>query len=452
MKKLHKTSVLFSLIIIFGLVTATIPLLSPSFVTASPDAGDAWTTPLNITVVYGNAMPSWDDRAIAVDAQGNIHIAYMGESDNEVGNPEVYYLTNAGGSWIWANVSKMNRSVMQLGPVIAIDNTGVVHIAWTTMDANSIDVYYSNNAGGTWSTPVNVTGTGGAYNLELYPCMVFDTSNILHMVYVFLDNMTTSDPVYVDAWLEYVTYDGSTWSSPINLTYPFDAMYAKKSMDISPTGQIFLAYCAWNTSDTSYAEILLLNKTGTAWGTPVNLTKNMASSIQDQDPSLDIDGAGDIHLVWESQDAGDYGVNYMVYSGGSWSAPVFINATQDNVEYLSIKTDINNKAHVAFSQSYSGSGEIYYTNNTVGSFGTPVNITKTTADETNPHLILDQNGYGHIVFQNMTDVDQIYYVSSTEPLAQPAGDIMLIIIVVAVVVVVVGIGAAVFLMRRRPPK
>ena len=76
---------------------------------------------------------------------------------------QVYYATNAGGSWSSPVNLSTQSSYDQYEPQIALDAGGNAHVAWYGYDSsnNNYDVWYSTNAGGSWSTPANLSTQSG---------------------------------------------------------------------------------------------------------------------------------------------------------------------------------------------------------------------------------------------------------------------------------------------------
>ena len=85
---------------------------------------------------------------IALDSNGYSHVVWLGYN----GTDQVYYSTNAGGSWsVPVNIS--TNTFENDEPRIALDSDNHAHVVWYGYDGNrdDEDIYYSSNAGGTWS-------------------------------------------------------------------------------------------------------------------------------------------------------------------------------------------------------------------------------------------------------------------------------------------------------------
>jgi hypothetical protein len=439
----RKSAFLFlSGFLIFALLIPGMLVLSP--VTASPDAGDSWTTPVNLTVVDGTALGlAYSQRGLAVDSYGNIHAVYFQRGDAGSTVYEVYYATNAGGSWSWANISHTNLTgVDQYYPVIAVDSNNIVHIVWYgyTTASGDRDLFYCNNAGGTWSAPYNITQNQGTTE-DRHPTMVIDSQNTVHIAY------------RVEGYNKicYVSRNSAgVWSTPVNVTERFDGITEQFAIDVDSSNHVYIVLSAYNTSSAN-TEVYMVNNSAGSWGPVIDVSQN-PSPARDYYPCMDIDRNNNIHVAWEYYDLTNNGLAYKVYNGSAWSTQVFVNTTNYAVGHSSLITDYNGKAHISFTQYDGSDNEIYYVNNTQGSFPTAVNVTADSAVEANSFIALDNQGYAHILFENST-TNTAQYIKSTEAVAPPVpADLLPVIIIGAVVAVVVVIVVAFYFLRIRKPK
>jgi len=391
------------------------------------------------------------ERAIAFDSYGNVHIVYAQISDNEAGCWEVYYVTNTGGNWSWTNISRMNLTNYWLSqPVLAVDSNNVIHVAWSggyvMVDA---DIFYTNNSGGSWHTPVNITQTGSEY--EFTPTITTDSANNVHIAYLYAPAIMSST-----VSLNYINFTvTSGWGPKINITDPigpFNSITSKKSIGADSHNNIYVAFTAYNSTPAN-SELYLVNNSNGDWGTPVNISQNQATTpYVDYDPSMYIDNLDNIHLLWQIQNNSNYGIEYKVYSQAAWSTSQYVNATTEKLYYHSICADVNNKAHIVISQydATASKFDLYYANNTQDTFNTPHNITGTSAaEEKNPHIVVDNQGYAHIVYSRAASPNTLYYMRSTNPVAIIPNNLPLIIGISVGVIAVIAVTTAWFYTRAK---
>ena len=94
--------------------------------------------------------------------------------DSGITNEQIYYATNASGIWSAPALVSTQSDYSQSNSRMALDPSGHTYVAWEGYDSsqNEWDIYYSTNAGGTWSAPVNITN--GDFSSPLYPDIAVD--------------------------------------------------------------------------------------------------------------------------------------------------------------------------------------------------------------------------------------------------------------------------------------
>jgi hypothetical protein len=199
---------------------------------------------------------------VAVDSDNKAHVVYERDGD-------VYYATDAGGSWVTAPVSTDAADAYR--PTIAIDSSDHARVAYFSGAPPTLDIYHATNATGTWTTEqVGDTDMPATWNLHLG---------------LALDNADR-------AYIVYHRYDSSGPDHEIEIRYQEEARRQ------TPTG-------GWVTQ-------------------PV--TEDNADNMY---PSIAVDSTGAIHVAYQSTDAasGDFYPNlrHATYSGGAWS---FVEVTQ----------------------------------------------------------------------------------------------------------------------------
>ena len=85
---------------------------------------------------------------------------------------------------------------------LAIDSSDNLHV--TYYDATNDNLEYMTYDGSSWSTPVSLDSTD---DVGYESSLAIDSNDNLHVTY--LD--------YTNENLEYMTYDGSSWSTPVSL-------------------------------------------------------------------------------------------------------------------------------------------------------------------------------------------------------------------------------------------
>ncbi len=406
-------SFLIVLLVVFSFTAATLFLNSTMItkVQASPNAGDSWSDPVNVTVLNKIAGLARSDRAIAVDSNGNIHIVYQCQTDDGYNGIEIYHVTNASGTWTWSNVSRIpdSLSLEQYAPTLAIDSNDVVHIVWPgfVTHGGDMEIFYVNNSDGSWSQPLNISKS----NVRQYAASIaVDSEDNLHIAYT--DD--TGSVFYVNR-----TTDGA-WSTPLQVSPSIYSYldFLEVSITVGLQGKVYIAYSAY-VSGYRY-EIYVVNNTLGSWGAPVNVSRDMyTTDNSDMYPTMKVDIYGTLHIAWVSEGPPPSNIPTIKYancSAGVWSTPQTIVSPYSR--YPTLTTDLNGKVHVVCAQFSGSTGNLLYLNNTMGDFGTPVPITSIPS-ECYPHITLSGGGYAHIAYVNLTggpaDPQLILYRHSLEP-------------------------------------
>jgi hypothetical protein len=128
--------------------------------------------------LVGNAV----DPTIAVAQDNTVHIAYSSTT-----NTKIYYLNNAGGAF---GTPILVSDTTGMDPSIAVDNAGKVHICWTKECWSTLsNLYYATNKTGTFET-TKITSTSYC---EGYSAIALDKDNDVGIVFwVYHANDTAS--------------------------------------------------------------------------------------------------------------------------------------------------------------------------------------------------------------------------------------------------------------------
>jgi hypothetical protein len=116
----------------------------------------SWTT----TVVHDQAEQVGQSNSIAVDADGNVHIAYMGDLPGVNPYYVLMHATKSASTGVWTTEtvdSNETHVYSSAGTSIAIDAAKAIHIAY--YDTRNTKLRYATNLTGTWAKSDVGTGT-----------------------------------------------------------------------------------------------------------------------------------------------------------------------------------------------------------------------------------------------------------------------------------------------------
>jgi hypothetical protein len=118
--------------------------------------------------------------SIAVDDSGTVHLIFLGSAGTQI-----FYTHNATGVFATPMAVPGGEVWAVSQPKIAVDRSGHVHIAFQGRSPTDQwgDIFYTNNVGGTFGPPTNVSNEagpeGGAYGMSL----AVDNYGKAHIVY-----------------------------------------------------------------------------------------------------------------------------------------------------------------------------------------------------------------------------------------------------------------------------
>ncbi len=125
-------------------------------------------------------------------------------------------------------------------------------------------------------------------------------------------------------------------------------------------------------------------------------------------PSIEIDKTEKIHISYQKNTGGNQEIFYVNNTSGSWlHEQVTYNSADDLYPWLAL--DSNSKPHLVFS---SGSA-LHYTEKTTESWSSPELIASGTDSTSHPYIVLDKQNKAHICFSKSDGNDEeVYYVNN----------------------------------------
>ncbi len=344
--------------------------------------GSSWSTPVS--------LDSTDDvgrySSLAIDSNNNLHVTYY-----DATNSDLEYMTYDGSSWS-VPISLDSRSYVGYQSSLAIDSNDNLHVTYRDIPNASLE--YMIYDGFLWSTPISLDSNSGSDDYIGAPSLAIDFDDRLHVTYY--DDETAS--------LEYMTYDGSSWSIPYTLNSQCRGLDSSLAIDSNnhlhvtyhcDIGRNTLEYISYNDSswstrasidnsahrNTGYHPSLAIdsndnlhvtyynwtggnldymtssnsaggnntggNNTGgntsQVWSSPVTLDSHQYVGL---DSSLAIDSNDNLHVTYLDQT--NWNLEYMAYDGFSWSAPVSLDSTGYVGKHSSLAIDSNDNLHVTY--------------------------------------------------------------------------------------------------------
>lgn len=327
---------------------------------------------------------------------------------------DIYYATNAGGAWVTTPISTTPAD--EYRPAIALDGSGQAHIAYFSGSPPNLDLYYASNAGGAWSTEVaGSTNMPATWNLHLG--LALDGAGRAYIAYHTHDGSDYEIEVRYQENQRGAAPSGGWVTRPVtdnavNDEYP--------SIAIDGSGAIHIAYQSYDTAAHFY-DVWYATYNGSAW----SFSQVTASAfLDDIAPSLALDGTGKAHIAWEITSGVDIPeIGYATNASGAWITTTLTANTEHDTN-PSLAVDGSGQAHIAY-EYYDGTQyHIYYTSNAGGAWATdevaaaPVQAAFLAG---NDHaLAVDGTGYVHVVyFADDGSDDEVWYARSDQPVGPP---------------------------------
>ncbi|MBN2378421.1 T9SS type A sorting domain-containing protein [candidate division WOR-3 bacterium] len=166
-------------------------------------------------------------------------------------------------------------------------------------------------------------------------------------------------------------------------------------------------------------ELRYITKNEGIWTEPEPIAADLASSSF---PILEMDGDDNCHVVYDKNDGNDSEVYYANNSTGSWQEVVVTsNDIEDN--WPTIFVDPDGGLHIAYMGNEPEDGgifydrEIFYANNLAGYWSISKVTDNSVDDFPSRGLIADIDGIGHYFFSNESDGDaEIYHAQNVGPI------------------------------------
>ncbi len=209
--------------------------------------------PQQLVNTSGN-IDAGDDHApaIAIDRTGNLHVVFSSETDigGTVGtDADIFYTKYDGSAWSTpelVNLAGTSDSIDDLDPRVAVDSSGVVHVAWyERLSSINGQIAYGRRTGGVWSAkeiptvPNTTDWNPGGFDLVVEP------GGIAHLVW---NSWADHDGAGSDTDIFWTRRIASTWSTA-ELVNDYGAADASPDdsprLAVAPDGEL---YAVWSSS------------------------------------------------------------------------------------------------------------------------------------------------------------------------------------------------------------
>lgn len=289
--------------------------------------------------------------SIAIDSAGVIHMAYMQEFGTDSASKEIWYANNAAGTWSFQNLT--NNAVREEYPCLTLDADEHVHISFHTGTDTSNKIRYTNNVSGSFFEPIDITGSG--YVIVEH---AVDSAGDVHFAFQNQISGSSITDVFYRMW------SPSTGLGPLmNLTNtPADRELAT---DIAiDSNDVVHVVC--RAGGIISGPIVYFNNAG---GSFASVPTGVAAA---EDPQIGIDGNDHITITYdvndtlfliESNGIGGFASPTTLTTPGAYR-PAFIDK---------FAIDVDNRRHIAWVSNVNNEGAFVITETESG-FSAPIPI------------------------------------------------------------------------------
>ncbi len=231
------------------------------------------------------------------------------------------------------------------------------------------------------------------------PIIHVDPQNSIHFVWTSWTDNPIYDPLYP---ISYLTNKGA---GETGLIWERLAYKAYKDFAVDSNGIAHVTYCALNDIPGLHSDIVYANLSRGQFHPMENVTYDSANQIENK---IAIDLNDKIHVIYTMPPDQIWYVNTLT---GWFGTPTTVDPSGKSNSEIAFAVDSNGKAHIAWTKTQGKQSEIYYSNNILGSFIQPINISQAMGvNDSQPAITVDLRNYVHITWVKGTIPSEIYYV------------------------------------------
>jgi len=305
------------------------------------------------TWANSNSTQYNNGRRIVKDSSGNLHVVFY---KSVRGYYQIFYGKSTDNGTTWASTQLTSEaSEHQYYPSIAIDSSDNLHIVWYGQDAASPTYnqirYIKYTAGGSWGAISNITSEATEHQYDA--AIAVDSSDYLHVVFRGQHSGSTS---YDEIRYLRSTTGGGSWDSIYNIAEAANETQYKPTLAVDGADNVHVVWYGQHAGSTSYYQIRYIKRTSVGvWdGSVTNLTTE--SSEHQYYPAIAVDSSDNLHVTWHGQHSGSTSYDQIRYkkftAGGSWGSIENLTSTtltgNNYQQYSSIAVDVADNLHVVW--------------------------------------------------------------------------------------------------------
>lgn len=293
-------------------------------------ADDDWSPPRNIS----NSASHSGFPSLVVDKQGTAILVWMESQGNE---SEIHSSLGSGAKWSEPmNIS--NRKGISQPPKLVLSSAGIAHAIWYDNADGSFELWHAQHTDGRWLPAVS-TNLVGWYithdpSMTLSPGLAADSRSNIHVVWYDID--VTRQHLFHSRW------DGSSWSDRQNVSGPNHRRTSEATLAAGPTDRLHAAW--FDRGAVRYS-----HSNGDGWSEPIGVGEESSW------PAIAVDTVGNVHLAWTQNER-------IIYSSdsGNWLKRVEVSESLGECAAPALTIDNTGRVHIVWMANREGNYDILY--------------------------------------------------------------------------------------------
>ncbi|WP_289030194.1 hypothetical protein [uncultured Paraglaciecola sp.] len=228
---------------------------------------------------------------VAVDSDDYIHVVYLA-APNDDGERHVLYTHSRDGANSFLEQVQISNGIKISAPSIDVSDSGNVYVVWsdTPTEGEETDLYFtvSTDQGLSFSEPKNISNNEG---VSVFPNVFVDALDTVHIVW----NDTT--PGNYETMYSYSNDAGQTFSPPLNIT-PSELGSLKAQVAADLNGYVHVASDD-NRYDSVFEAVVATGKDGIPTFTDISLSAEVLSPNGDlEDDQISFSSTSSENMLW----------------------------------------------------------------------------------------------------------------------------------------------------------
>jgi hypothetical protein len=242
---------------------------------------------------------------VAVDGAGNAYAVW--EEAGEGGDSDVYFAWRPAGEG-WTAQHKINDDTgraEQWNPAIAVDAQGNVHVTWADARSGHAEIYAAyRSAGGTWEANVRLSDAGSKKHVR--PVIAVDSQGSAYAAWQSYDGCAEAEPM---GDIQFAMRPaGRAWGSAVTVSSDIGGTEVSAPA-IAATSEAG-TYLVWEEKSAGTYTLYSAYRTTTGTWEPKTKIAESAGNAAPSNPALAANAMGNAYVAWIDSRPGHSGLRF----------------------------------------------------------------------------------------------------------------------------------------------